>query len=186
MRPVFGAWCRTLVNRQRLNIARSKINLFTSPPIALTAAPLPSQTGKTEAIRTLIVMSTSPLPSRASSLAYSDFELDDAQADFATAFALQDQPGLAGPVESITPRDVDDLAATEGTQEQPIVLDDSDSDQGGGEDEDDGFVDIDDVIPDSPSAIAMARRTGSQPRLETQDMFFNDPGVKALIKATDS
>jgi hypothetical protein len=53
-------------------------------------------------------MSTSPLPSRASSLAYSDFEIDDAQADFATAFALRDQPGLAGLVESITPRDNDD------------------------------------------------------------------------------
>ena len=53
-------------------------------------------------------MSASPLPSRASSLAYSDFEIDDAQADFATAFALRDQPGLAGPVESITPRDNDD------------------------------------------------------------------------------
>jgi hypothetical protein len=77
------------------------------------------------------------------------------------------------------------LAATEGTQEQPIVLDDSDSDQGSGEDEDDGFVDIDDVIPDSPSAIAMACRTGSQPRLEIQDMFPNDPGVRALIRAID-
>lgn len=80
----------------------------------------------------------------------------------------------------------DVLAAIEGTQEQPIVLDDSDSDQGGGEDENDGFVDIDDVIPDSPSAIAMARRTDAQPRLETQDMFPNDPGVRALIRATDS
>jgi hypothetical protein len=51
-------------------------------------------------------MSTaSPLPSRASLPDYSNFELDDAQADFATAFALRDQLGLAGLVKSITPRD---------------------------------------------------------------------------------
>jgi hypothetical protein len=77
--------------------------------------------------------------------------------------------------------------ATKGTQEQPIMVDDSDSDQGaGGEDENDGFVDIDDVIPDSPSAVVITRRTGSQPRLETQDMFPNEPGIRALIIATDS
>jgi hypothetical protein len=120
MCPVFGAWCGTLVNRQRLNIARSRINLFTSSPITLTTAPLPSQTGKNEAIRTLIIMSVSPLPSRASSPAYSDFELDDAQADFTTAFTLRDQPGLAGPVESITPRDVDDSFKYSSDSEDPF------------------------------------------------------------------
>jgi hypothetical protein len=48
------------------------------------------------------------------------------------------------------------------------MVDDSDSDQGGGgEDQNDGFIDIDDVIPDSPSVVVMARRIGSQTRLET-------------------
>jgi hypothetical protein len=122
MRPVFGAWCGTLVNRQRLNIARSRINLFTSPPIALTATPLPSQTGKNKAIRTLIVMSASPLPSRASSPAYSDFELDDAQANFTTTFTLRDQPGLTGPVESITPRDVDDSSKYSSDSKDPFDI----------------------------------------------------------------
>jgi len=41
------------------------------------------------------------------------------------------------------------------------MLDDSDNDRGNGEDENDGFVDIDDLIPDSLFIIAMARRIGS-------------------------
>jgi hypothetical protein len=76
--------------------------------------------------------------------------------------------------------------AAEGTQEQPIMVEDSDSDQGSGEDEDDGFADIDDFIPDSPSAVAIPRRTGSQARLDTQDMFPNNPNIRALIALTDS
>jgi hypothetical protein len=50
-------------------------------------------------------MSISPLPSRVSSTEYSEFKIDDAQVALVTAFALRDQPGLVGLIESTTPED---------------------------------------------------------------------------------
>jgi hypothetical protein len=70
-------------------------------------------------------MSASPIPSRASSTEYSDSELEnvqlnDTQAAFATAFTLRDQPGLAGPVESIIPRENNDSSEYSNDEEDPF------------------------------------------------------------------
>jgi hypothetical protein len=67
------------------------------------------------------------------------------------------------------------------------MVDDFDSDQGGGgEDQNDSFIDIDDVIPNSSSTIAITCRISSQTWLKTQDMFPNDLNIKALIIAINS
>jgi hypothetical protein len=77
---------------------------------------------------------------------------------------------------------------TTGTHEQPIMLEDSDE----AINENDGFADIDDftdVIPKTQPPKPPRFTTYPSPlasRLHIQDMFPDNPGIRALVGMTDS
>jgi hypothetical protein len=67
------------------------------------------------------------------------------------------------------------------------MINDSNNDQGNNdEDQNDSFINIDNIIPDSSFTVTITCRISSQTRLKTQDMFPNNPNIKALIIAIDS